>query len=241
MRLATTRRVRLAATLASLAICTSFVLLMLALASELNTLANDPTALGRRYQLTASLPASAAPRVRAIPGVSAVAPRWEISAVDAFSLGEITYVIAFRGDHTPFEDPKLISGAHLHGAHEAEVGQGLAQVLGLDVGSTLALTTASGHELRLRVSGIVSSVEHDGRVAYVPERALLAPNRRARAARRRSSPRALAPGGHGRARTLGAQVTTSSGVAGGGKTLVDALRALLLTIAASTASSASTC
>jgi len=66
--LATTRRVRLLATLASLAICTSFVLLMLALAAELNVLANDPTALGRRYQLSASLPASAAPRVRALRG-----------------------------------------------------------------------------------------------------------------------------------------------------------------------------
>ena len=35
VRLATTRRVRLLATLASLAICTSFILLMVALASEL--------------------------------------------------------------------------------------------------------------------------------------------------------------------------------------------------------------
>jgi ABC-type lipoprotein release transport system permease subunit len=232
VRLATTRRVRLVATLVSLAICTSFVLLMLALAAELNTLANDPTALGRRYQLSASLPASAAPRVRALPGVTAVGPRWEVSAVDAYSLGEITYLIAFRGDHTQFEDPPLVEGAHMRGPHQAEVGRGLAQLLGLRVGSTLALALASGHELRLRVAGIVSSLEHEGRIAYVPERALLGAEP--------SAPEKLAvivaPGASTKAVTgelerLGAQVTASTGVAGGGKALVDALRGLLLTIA----------
>jgi hypothetical protein len=205
---------------------------MLALAAELNTLANDPTALGRRYQLSASLPASAAPRVRAIPGVSAVAPRWEVSAVDAYSLGEINYLIAFRGDHTEFEDPPLVEGAHMEGPHQTEVGRGLAQLLGLRVGSTLAVALASGHELRLRVAGIVSSLEHDGRVAYVPERALLGDEP--------SAPEKLAvivaPGASTKAVTgelerLGAQVTASTGVAGGGDALVDALRGLLLTIA----------
>jgi ABC-type antimicrobial peptide transport system permease subunit len=233
VRLATTRRVRLAATLVSLAVCTSFVLLMLALASELNSLANDPTSLGRRFQLSASLPASAAPRVRKLPGVSAVGPRWEVSAVDAYSLGEITYLIAYRGDRTQFEDPPLVEGSGARGPREAEVGRGLAQLLGLRVGSTLALALASGHELRLRVSGIVNSLEHDGRIAYVPERALLGAEP--------SAPEKLAvivaPGASTKAVTgelerIGAQVTTSTGVAGGGKTLVDALRGLLLTIAA---------
>jgi ABC-type lipoprotein release transport system permease subunit len=233
VRLATTRRVRLVATLASLAICTSFVLLMLALAAQLNTLANDPTALGRRYQLSVALPASAAPRVRALPGVTAAAPRWEVSAVDAYSLGEITYLVAFRGDHTSFEDPPLVEGSHLHGPRGAEVGRGLAQLLGLRVGSTLALALATGRELRLRVDGIVSALEHDGRIAYVPERALL-----------RGQPDApeklaviVAPGTSTKTVTaelerLGGKVTASTGVAGGGKTLVDALRGLLLTIAA---------
>jgi ABC-type lipoprotein release transport system permease subunit len=232
-RLATARRVRLVATLASLAICTSFVLLMLALAAELDTLANDPTALGRRYQLSAALPASAAPRVRALSGVSAAAPRWEASAADAYSLGEITYLIAFRGDHTPYEAPPLVEGARLHGPRQAEVGEGLAQLLGLRVGSTLALALASGRELRLRVGGIVSSLEHDGRIAYVPERAL----RRAEPAAPEKLAVIVAPGASTKTVTaelerLGADVTTSTGVAGGGKTLVDALRGLLLTIAA---------
>lgn len=233
VRLATTRRVRLAATLASLAICTSFVLLMLALAAQLNTLANDPTALGRRYQLSVSLPPSAAPRVRKLPGVSAAAPRWEVSAVDAYSLGEITYLIAFRGDHTAFEDPPLVEGSHLHGAHGAEVGRGLAQLLGLRVGSTLAVALASGRELRLRVDGIVSALEHDGRIAYVPERALLrgqpdAPEKLAVIVADGASTKTVTT----ELERLGGQVTASTGVAGGGKTLVDALRALLLTIAA---------
>jgi ABC-type lipoprotein release transport system permease subunit len=232
VRLATTRRVRLVATLVSLAICTSFVLLMLALAAELNTLANDPTSIGRRFQLSASLPASAAPRVRALPGVSAAAPRWEASAVDAYSLGEITYLIAYRGDHTEFEDPPLVEGSRQHGPHDAEVGRGLAQLLGLRVGSTLALALASGRELRLRVGGIVSSLEHDGRIAYVPERALL----RAEPAAPEKLAVIVAPGASTKAVTaelerLGANVTTSTGVAGGGKALVDALRGLLLTIA----------
>jgi ABC-type antimicrobial peptide transport system permease subunit len=232
-RLATTRRVRLFATLASLAICTSFVLLMLALAAELNTLANDPTALGRRYQLSASLPASAAPRVRALPGVSAVGPRWEVSAVDAYSLGEITYVIAFRGDHTQFEDPPLVEGSRLGGARQAEVGRGLAQILGLRVGSTLALALASGRELRLRVSGIVSALEHDGRVAYVSEKALLgaepdAPEKLAVILNSGADTKTVTA----ELERIGAEVTASTGVAGGGKTLVDALRGLLLTIAA---------
>jgi ABC-type antimicrobial peptide transport system permease subunit len=231
-RLAGARRVRLVATVSTLAICTSFILLMLALASELDTLANDPTALGRRYQLTASLPASAAPRVRAIPGVTAAAPRYEVSAADSFSLGEITYVIGFHGDHTTYEEPKLVAGERLHGRGEAEVGKGLAQILGLDVGSTLALTVASGEELRLRVSGIVSSVEHDGRVALVPASALLAaePNAPEKLAV------VVAPGANTDAVTrqleaLGSKVTTTKGVVGSGQTLVDALRALLVTIA----------
>ncbi|MGH7289592.1 MAG: ABC transporter permease, partial [Myxococcota bacterium] len=233
VRLATTRRVRLVATLASLAICTSFVLLMLALAAQLNTLANDPTALGRRYQLSASLPASAAPQVRELPGVSAAAPRWEVSAVDAYSLGEITYLIAFRGDHTAFEDPPLVEGSHLHGPRGAEVGRGLAQLLGLRVGSTLALALASGRELRLRVDGIVSSLEHDGRIAYVPERALLrgqpdAPEKLAVIVADGASTKTVTA----EIERLGGTVTASTGVAGGGKTLVDALRGLLLTIAA---------
>jgi ABC-type antimicrobial peptide transport system permease subunit len=50
----------------------------------------------------------------------------------------------------------------------------LANALGLTPGSTLAIELPSGKELRLRVVGVVSSLDHDGRVAYVPAAALLA-------------------------------------------------------------------
>ena len=69
-----------------------------------------------------------------------------------------------------------MSGRRLRGAREAEVGTGLADALGLAPGSTLRSRCRRATELRLRVAGIVSSLDHDGRVAYVPAR---------RAARRR--------------------------------------------------------
>lgn len=173
-RLVAARRVRMVATAMTLGVSTAFVLLLLSLASGLSTLETDPGALGKRYQLTAALPPAMAPRVRAIPGVQAAAPRYQEQAADSFSLGETVDVIAYPGDHTRFEDPPLISGRRLAGVHEAEVGAGLADALGLSPGSTLALALSSGPELRLRVSGIVSSLDQDGRVAYVPAKALLA-------------------------------------------------------------------
>jgi len=173
-RLVAARRVRLAATVIVLGVSVAFILLMLALASELGTLENDPSALGKRYQLTASLPASATQRVRRLHGVAAAAPRYEVQAADAFSLGETVDVIAYTGNHTTFEAPPLLSGTRLGGPGQAEVGRGLAQVLGLSPGSTLAIEMPSGREARYRVSGIVDSLQHDGRVAYVTAASLLA-------------------------------------------------------------------
>ena len=66
-RLVLARRARLLATATTLGLSVGFVLLLLALASELSTLQTDPSALGERYQLTAALPASAA-AVRRSPG-----------------------------------------------------------------------------------------------------------------------------------------------------------------------------
>ena len=172
-RLVAARRTRLVATALTLGLSTAFVLLMLALASTLSSLETDPGALGKRYQLTAYLPPSAARQVRRIAGVAAVAPRYEDQAADSFSLGETIDVVAYPGNHTEFEAPPLVSGQRLRGPREAEVGLGLADALGLDEGSTLALAFSSGDELRLRVAGIVSSLDHDGRVAYIPARALL--------------------------------------------------------------------
>ncbi len=173
-RLAGARRARLAAGVAALGGSCAFVLLMLALASALSALETDPGALGKRYQLVADLPASAVAQVRRVPGVAAAAARYEVQALDSFSLHETIDVIAFPGDHTQFEAPPLTAGRRLRGEHEAEVGAGLADALGLSPGATLALQLPSGRELRLRVSGVVGSLTHDGRVAYVPAGALLA-------------------------------------------------------------------
>ncbi len=172
-RLAAARHTRLAATAVTLGCSTAFVLLMLALASALGVLQTDPQALGKRYQLTADLPAAAAQRVSRIPGVQATAPRYEDQAVDSFSLGETVDVIGYPGDHAKFEAPPLTTGHRIAGPDQAEVGAGLADALGLSPGSTLAIEFQSGSELRLTVSGVVSSLQHDGRVAYVPAQAML--------------------------------------------------------------------
>jgi predicted lysophospholipase L1 biosynthesis ABC-type transport system permease subunit len=228
-RLVAARRARMTATAITLGASTAFVLLMLALASALASLETDPGALGKRYQLTASLPASDAAHVRSIHGVQAAAPRYEIEAVDSFSLDEPIDVIAYPGDHTVFEAPPLTAGTRMRGAHEAEVGAGLAGALGLSPGSTLAIQLPSGSELRLRVAGVVSSLDHDGRVAYVPAAALLPadPGASEQLAVR------LQPGASVSAVSakLGATAASTGGATARGAPLVDTLRSILQAIA----------
>jgi hypothetical protein len=204
---------------------------MLALASALSALETDPGALGKRYQLTASLPASAAAHVRRIPGVMAAAPRYETEAVDSFSLGETIDVIAYPGDHTTFEAPPLVSGTRLRGGGQAEVGLGLAQALGLSPGSTLAVQLDSGRELRLRVAGVVSSLDHDGRIAYVPAASLLAAEPSAGANEQLAI--RLRPGANAAAvsAALGPSATAATGAIGRGVPFVAVLRSILRAVA----------
>ena len=231
-RLVGARRARLVATVVTLALSAAFVLLMLALASELRNLETDPGALGKKYQLTAVLPASAVAQVRRIPGVQAVAPRYEVEAADSFELGETIDVIAYPGNHVVFEAPPLVSGRRLRGSGEAEVGAGLADALGLSPGSVLALALPGGDELRLRVSGVVSSLDHDGRVAYVPARALLRDDP--------SAPEELAVvvGSSGNQAAvsaaltrLGGEPTVTEGATARGVPLVNVLRVILRAVA----------
>ncbi len=231
-RLVSARRVRLVATLAVLGVSVGFILLMLALASELNTLQSDPGSLGKRYQLTASLPAAAVPQVRQLSGIAAVAPRYEVQALDSFSLGETIDLIGYSGDHTIFEAPPLVSGHRLGGDSGAEVGRGLAQVLGLRPGSTVAVELPSGHEARFRVAGIVDSLQHDGRVVYVSSRALLAsePSAQEQLAVRLSagaSPVAVTR----RLAALGAKPKATGGATDRGRSLIAALTAILRAVA----------
>ncbi len=231
VRLAGARRTRLIATAVTLGFSTAFVLLMLSLASALNSLATDPGALGKRYQLTANLPASAAADVRTIPGVQAAAPRYETQAVDSFSLGETIDVIAYPGDHTTFEAPPLVSGRRLRGSGEAEVGLGLSQALGLTPGATLAIQLDSGAELRLRVAGVVSSLQDDGRVAYVPAAALLAADPSATDDEQLAV--RLKPGANAAAvsAALGPSAASASTAIGRGVPLVAVLRSILRAVA----------
>ena len=231
VRLAGAKRMRLITTAATLGFSTAFVLLMLTLASALSSLETDPGALGKRYQLTADLPASAVPHVRAIPGVMAAAPRYESEAVDSFSLGETIDVVAYPGDHTTFEAPPLVSGTRLRGGGEAEVGLGLAEALGLDPSSTLAIELDNGRELRLRVAGVVSSLDHDGRIAYVPAAALLAAD--PSAGNNEQLAVRLTPGANAAAvsAALGTSATPATGAVGRGVPLVSVLRSILRAVA----------
>jgi predicted lysophospholipase L1 biosynthesis ABC-type transport system permease subunit len=173
-RLAVARRGRAVATLAVLTVSGAVILLMLGLASLVAALRDDPGSVGKRYQLTARLAAEAVPDVRAIPGVADAGARWVVRGADSFALGEPVKLLAFEGDHTRFEDPPLASGRRERADNEAEIGVGLAQALGIGVGSTLAVQLESGGEARFRVVGTVRSVDTDGRVAYVRPKRLLA-------------------------------------------------------------------
>jgi hypothetical protein len=150
------------------------ILLILSIAALLLRLDRNPVAIGRRYQLSVSAPPAAAARIASLPGVAAAAPRYTVDAADSFQLGEPFTVIAFPGDHTRFEAPALAQGHRLRGPDEAEVGLGLAQILNLYPGSTLAAQLPSGRELRFRVVGVVRALERQGRVLYVHPRRLLA-------------------------------------------------------------------
>jgi ABC-type lipoprotein release transport system permease subunit len=177
-RFATAARARWIAAVATIAVCAGVVTLMLALASLLERLRDDPGTIGKRYQITAELDAGDDARrlavaVRDIPGVADAAPRYAADAADSFRLGEPLRLVGYAGDHTRFEAPPLAEGRRLRGAGEVEVGLGLADALGLQPGSMLAVQLASGAEARLRVSGVVRALENDGRIAWVrPDRLL---------------------------------------------------------------------
>jgi ABC-type antimicrobial peptide transport system permease subunit len=167
-------RGRWLASVLTIAVSAGVVILMLALASLLVRLRDDPGTVGKRYELTAHIDRAQLPAVRRLPGVRAAAPRYQFSGADAFRLGQPVRLIGYPGDHTRFEAPPLASGRRLRAAGEAEVGLGLADALGLRPGSTLAVQSGGGDEIRLRVAGVVRALENQGRVAYTRDAPLLA-------------------------------------------------------------------
>ena len=166
-------RGRWVASVLTIAVSAGVVILMLALASLLVRLRDDPGTVGKRYELSAHLDTAQLPAVRRLPGVSAAAPRYQLSGADAFRLGQPVRLIGYPGDHTQFEAPPLASGRRLRSDREAEVGLGLADALGLRPGSTLAVQSGGGDEIRLRVVGVVRALENQGRVAYTRDAPLL--------------------------------------------------------------------
>jgi len=173
-RFSTAARGRWLASVATIAVCAGVVVLMLALASLLERLRDDPGTVGKRYQLTLSAPEYLLPSVRDIPGVEAAGARYAVDAADSFRLGEPLRLVAYPGDHTEFEAPPLAQGRRVRGPGEVEVGVGLADALGLRPGSTLAAQLPSGAEVRFRVAGVVRALENDGRIAWTRPDKLLA-------------------------------------------------------------------
>jgi predicted lysophospholipase L1 biosynthesis ABC-type transport system permease subunit len=170
-RLVAGRRARLVATVCVLGVSAGFVALLLALATLLDRLEHDPGSVGKRYQLSVHLSEALTPSVAAIPGVAAAAPRTVVQAADSFDLGEVAKLVAYPGDHTRFEAPPLARGRRVRRPDEAEVGVGMAEAFGVDVGSTLALQLESGSEVRFRVVGVDRALDNSGRIAYVqPDR-----------------------------------------------------------------------
>jgi putative ABC transport system permease protein len=173
MRLAAARRRRMLATVAVLGVSGGVVLTMLSMATLLDRLQHDPGLVGKRYQLTVNEPASRTRAIERIPGVAAAAPRYVTFATDSFDLGESFKVVAYPGDHTPFEAPPLASGRRVRSPGEAEVGTGLADALGVGPGAELAMQLDNGREARFRVVGLVRAFDSDGRVVYTQADRLL--------------------------------------------------------------------
>jgi ABC-type antimicrobial peptide transport system permease subunit len=173
-RLALARPLRATALVAVLAPSTAVVLLILTIASALNGLQQNAQTLGKRYQLVVPAGPDALARARSIPGVALAAQRYETDAADSFDLGETFRFVSYPGDITRFEAPPLSSGRRVLAPGETDVGLGLAQAFGLDVGSLLAAQLPSGSEVRFRVVGIVQALRDQGLVAYVQPQRLLA-------------------------------------------------------------------
>ncbi len=236
-RLVTARRARFAGTVAVIAMCASVVLLMLALATLLERLRDDPATLGKRYALTLDAAPAQVPAVERVDGVAAAAPRWTFAAADSFSLGESLRVVAFPGDHTRFEAPPLSAGRRLRSAGEAEVGRGLADQLGLAPGSTLAIALPDGAgEARFRVVGIVGALDNEGRIAYVRPRRIAAalegrPPQIAVRLERGASRDAV----QARLRAAGFHPTTVVGATGNSQRLLSVLSDVLRVVAATVA------
>lgn len=233
-RLALARPGRLGVASLAVAASVAIVLLMLTMARFLVAAEKDPALLGERYTLVVPDAPGVLARVLATPGVAAAAPRYESAAVDGFDLGEPMQIVAFgRGRAAVFPGRPLTSGRRARGPAEAEIGEGLAQSLGLALGGTLVADLQGGGEVRLRVVGIVQELANDGRIAYTDAATLLLaePSLRAQIAVRTAagvSPASVAA----RFRPQGLSSSTNGGLAPAGSPFVSTIVSLLRAVAA---------
>ncbi|HEY7421391.1 MAG TPA: ABC transporter permease, partial [Gaiellaceae bacterium] len=174
VRLVLARPARAAATVAVVGFAVSVVLAILAIATVLENLNEQPLSVGKRYQLLVNAPPSQLSQVTRLPQVAAAAPFYSLDVADSFALDEPFTLDAFGAPPPAYEAPPLVAGHLARSADEAEVGVGLAEALGLHPGGVLAAQLPNGREARFRVAGIVQALEDQGRIAYVESPRLLA-------------------------------------------------------------------
>lgn len=177
IRLVLARPARAAATVSVVGFAVSVVLAILAIATVLQNLNQQPLSVGKRYQLLVYAPVSQLQQIRQLPGVAAATPFASIEVVDSFALDEPFTLNVFGAPPQEYEAPPLAAGHLPRHPGEAEVGVGLADALGLHPGSVLAAQLPTGQEVRFRVAGIVQALEGQGRVAYVQSPRLLGTGR----------------------------------------------------------------
>ena len=174
-RFATAARGRWVAAVATIAVCAGVVMLMLALASLLERLREDPGTVGKRYQLAVSLDTTRSPRRAKLPGVAAVGERYSVDAADSFRLGEPVRLVAYPGDHT-----RVRGAAARRGAADPRAERGRGRRRDGRRARAASRVGARGAVARRRRGalprrGIVRALENDGRIAWVqPERLLAA-------------------------------------------------------------------
>ncbi len=173
VRLVLARPVRAAATVSVVGFAVSVVLAILAIATVLQNLNQQPLSVGKRYQLLVYAQPSQLEQITRLPGVAAATPFLSLEVADSFALDEPFTLDVFGAPPQEYEAPPLVAGHLPQRVNEAEVGVGLADALGLHPGSVLAAQLPDGREMRFRVAGIVQALEDQGRVAYVQSPRLL--------------------------------------------------------------------
>ena len=153
--------------MATIAVCAGVVTLMLALASLLERLREDPGTIGKRYQIAVALDPWLVTRRRRLPGRGRGRRALQRRRRRLVPARRADAADRLPGDHTQFEAPPLAEGRRIRAPNEIEVGVGLADPLGLRPGSVLAAQLSEAEEVRFRVVGIVRALENDGRIGWV--------------------------------------------------------------------------